>query len=242
MSTFAATVKQLKQTSLLHAPMADASEPQNRRQRRAAARNTTKAGHPDQGATDFKLAQPDRSGPKGKTLFELAEERQALLDKGKPFQKDEELEKLAERDFVFSGDPIGPAGEAVLYGSTLSMLHFTLDVLVYNQYRQAIEWSEIFSRIGRIIPVLFVIVYMLHTKTAARFPLVKQLLFLITSITAGCYMVYSGNTYGYFAVMKRAPPVGTLWVWSVIEMQLVYAVSSLIVVGVYTWWNGFKTF
>ncbi|KAK3076503.1 hypothetical protein LTS18_012831, partial [Coniosporium uncinatum] len=139
-------------------------------------------------------------------------------------------------------DPLGQVGEAILYSFTLSVLHFTLDVLVFQQYRQEIEWQEIIFRTLGMAPALFFLIYMMHSDTAARWPGVKQILFLSTSVAAGCYLIYSGNNAGYYAVMKRAPPVGTLWVWSVIEMQLLYAVVSVAIVGVYMWWGGLKPF
>lgn len=55
-------------------------------------------------------------------------------------------------------------------------------------------------------------------------------------------MIYVGNTYDYYAVMKQAPPVGTLWVWSVIEMRLEFCLASVAVNLGYLWWNGFSTF
>ena len=61
-------------------------------------------------------------------------------------------------------------------------------------------------------------------------------------MAAGCYLIYSSNEEAYFAVMKRAPPLGTLWVWSVIEMRLEFAVGSLIAVGAYFWRGGYTIF
>ena len=67
-------------------------------------------------------------------------------------------------------------------------------------------------------------------------------MFLAMSVGAGCYLIYSSNEEAYFAVMKRAPPLGTLWVWSVIEMRLGFAVGSLITVGAYFWQGGYTIF
>ncbi|KAK5017384.1 hypothetical protein LTR39_001571 [Cryomyces antarcticus] len=199
--------------------MADFDQPRNRKQQRAAARDTSKkADHLDQGTTGIKLAQPDRSGPKSKTLFELADERQALLDKGKPFAKQSRTDEPKEGDGDLANDPLGTFGDAVL---------------------QDIEWREIFARTGTVLPILFFLVYVLHSEAASRFAIAKQIFYLVTAVVAGCYMVYIGNMYSYFAVLKRAPPVGTLWVWSVIEMRLAYALTSLAVVGGFLWWGGF---
>jgi hypothetical protein len=59
------------------------------------------------------------------------------------------------------------------------------------------------------------------------------------SVVAGCWLVRAVNRTGYYAVMKRAPPVGTLWIWSAVEMRLVPALVSCAVVGGYTWYYGF---
>lgn len=55
----------------------------------------------------------------------------------------------------------------------------------------------------------------------------------------GCYTVTAVNKNGYFAVMKRVPPLGTLWVWAVVEMDVLVGAASLLAVAGYTWWNGF---
>jgi hypothetical protein len=41
-------------------------------------------------------------------------------------------------------------------------------------------------------------------------------------------------------VMRRCPVLGTLWIWSIVQLDLVYALGSLLAVGLYTWWNGLK--
>ncbi|KAF2746043.1 hypothetical protein M011DRAFT_404971 [Sporormia fimetaria CBS 119925] len=213
----------------------------NRKERRAAAKNsaTTSNGAStsfqstdelDEDAVNILLKHPDRAGPKGKTLFELAEERRRELNKGKETENND------------AEDLIGPAGNAILYSISMAMLHLTLDVIVYNQYREEIIWPEIFKRAGTALPIFFVLVYLLHVDTAKRIPVLRNLFFFVVSIAAGCYMIYSGNVHGYFYVMKAAPPIGAFWVWSVIEMDLVYATGSCLVIIGYLWWNGFSAF
>jgi len=190
------------------------------------------------------MRQPDRSGPKGKTLFELAEERQALLNKGRPFDDKHADGQVRDEDGNVLDDsaPIGPVGDAIFFTLTLAMLHFTLDVLVYHQYAQAVEWPPIFKRTLTMLPVLFVVTYSVRSELLARVPLLRQLVCLITGVSAGCYMIHIGNTYNYFAVMKQAPPIGTLWVWSVIEMGLPYALACVSVNAGYLWWKGYTMF
>jgi hypothetical protein len=225
----------------------------NRAQRRAAEREksskTSSSSHLDQTDAPYELAQPDRSGPKGKTLFEIAAERQAELEK-EGFYERNPPPKKAKGEGSYSeflsddedDEPIGPVGEAFVWGISLAMLHFTFDVMVFHQYRQTIEWGTIFAKTGKMLPALFLVIYALHSKFAQRFPVIKQWFFLACSIAAGCYLIKSGNNNGYYAVMKTAPPIGTLWIWSVVEMHLEYALAHVVVMLGYVWWNGFGTF
>lgn len=186
------------------------------------------------------LKHPDYSGgPKGKTLFQLAEERQRELDKAK------------SPAWSFGGsrpstsDPeaaIGPLGDAILYSTSMAALHLTLDVIVYMQYREDILWGEICQRAAAAIPVFILLVYLTHVDFSYRFPLLRNLTFFGGSIVAGCYLVYSGNKHGYFYVMKAAPPIGALWIWSVVEMDLAFAALNAVAVLGYIWWNGFEFF
>ncbi|KAF1957981.1 hypothetical protein CC80DRAFT_37850 [Byssothecium circinans] len=220
----------------------------NRKERRAAgqasskatAKSTGSAFQPtsdiDEDGVNLILQHPDRSGPKGKTLFELAEERQRELNK--------ELgrEQPEEGDTATEGESLGPLGDAILYSMTMAMLHLTFDVLVYSQYREAIIWDEIIKRAASALPIFFFLVYLTHVDFSIRFPVLRNLLFLVGGVTAGCYLVFSGNKHGYFYVMKAAPPVGTLWIWSVVEMDVLFAALNAAAVLGYSKWNDFNLY
>ncbi len=70
-------------------------------------------------------------------------------------------------------------------------------------------------------------------------PILRQSIFFVTSICAGCYLIHISNTYSYLAVMKQAPPVGCLWIWAVIELDLPWAVLSLAGAAAFLWQGGY---
>jgi hypothetical protein len=224
----------------------------NRKERRAkeANSNAKSTGTSFQTSTelndttvDYLLKHPDRSGPKGKTLFELAEERQKELDKAKPAGWKAAARNAASSTTATDEEAaIGPFGDALLYSTSMAALHLTLDVIVYSQYREDIIWAEIFKRAATALPVFILLVYLTHVELSYRFPILRDIAFCAGSIVAGCYLIYSGNKHGYFNVMKAAPPVGTLWIWSVIEMSLPFAALNAVTVLVYAWYNGFDYF
>lgn len=228
--------------------MEEDSTPRNRKERRAAARESGKPVSPPTSQPKIKMAHPDRSKPQTKTMMDLYDDKKSLIDQGQPFDPKYEDNKVRDEggNILEAGlggpddEPIGPLGNAVFWSLTLSMIHFTLDVLVYNQYHQDILWREIFQRTGVILPILFLVVWMLGTETANKFATVKQVVYCAIGIAAGCYTIHITNAYDYFFVMKQAPPLGTLWIWSVIEMRLPYAAVSVAADLGYLWWMGYS--
>jgi hypothetical protein len=86
----------------------------------------------------IKLAHPDLSGPdpSQETLLDIAEKR-GLLKK----------QQAAEGGLDESGEPlVGRIGESILWSISLTMLHFTLDVLVSHQYAVDIKWPALITR------------------------------------------------------------------------------------------------
>lgn len=76
-----------------------------------------------------------------------------------------------------------------------------------------------------------------------RFPLTtRQLAFLALALLSGTYLLHTTHEAAYFAVVKRAPAVGTLWVWSVVELELGWAVVSVVGVAVGGWLGGYWGF
>ncbi|KAK3386239.1 hypothetical protein B0T20DRAFT_449450 [Sordaria brevicollis] len=221
--------------------------------------------------SNIKFQQPDRSGPKEKTLLELAEERGLFAQAQKKQEENDKKKKKKgnepkitkipikpgtgkEEDDDDDNAPLSPTAErfldTTLYTISLTMLHFTLDVLVQNQYSaDRIVWPKVWSRAIQALFVFALLIYTLHPHPSSSSnpnPLLpasilppryqthlRQVIFTIMSITAGCYLIHITNRYGYLAVMKQAPPVGCLWVWSVVELRLPWAVLSLGVAGAF---------
>jgi hypothetical protein len=108
----------------------------------------------------IKLRQPDRSGPSEKTLLDLAQERN-LFEQAKQREQENAATNRSKRadkkagpkvddDDVPEPAVLSPGAErlleSVLWVSTLSMLYFTLYVLVQNQYAVTIKWDQIVTR------------------------------------------------------------------------------------------------
>ncbi|APA11357.1 hypothetical protein SS1G_11607 [Sclerotinia sclerotiorum 1980 UF-70] len=184
----------------------------------------------------IKLKQPDRSGPDPslETLLDIAAKRNLS-----EAQRQRQAEIDAENEEIL----IGRLGESILWAISLTMLHFTLDVLVTHQYAEEIIWKGVISRTLQSCPVIWLLFYAFHPHAepshlfprlpAKAYHYLHEIFFFAASISAGCYLIHITNEYGSFAIMKQAPPIGTIWIWSVIELNILWAVPSVAFCAIY---------
>lgn len=126
--------------------------------------------------------------------------------------------------FMFS------ALDCTAYLIPLLSVFIVLNILVKLQYGDKVDAKEVFHE------SLFTVVAIGALYTFVH-PYRHALLFRISSMAIstaiGCYLVYISNEAGYYLVMSRAPPLGTLWVWLFIEMDWQWSAASLAIVGIW---------
>ncbi|KAJ4260544.1 hypothetical protein NW762_007287 [Fusarium torreyae] len=196
----------------------------------------------EKSAKDIKLKQPDRSGPSEETLVNLAKGRDLFAEADR-----------RQRELNGEGPVLSPGTErifeTILWTVAIAMLHFTFDVLVQQQFAMDIEWPVVIKRTFTAWLLFVVLFYVLHPHYSRKsfLPIVpeeyqepiRQAIFFVMSTLAGCYLIHISNNYGYIAVMQQAPPVGCLWVWAVVEMNILWAFPSLCIAVAYAYKNGY---
>ena len=222
--------------------------PRNRKERRAQGRSGAKSL-----ADEIPLAQPNRSSNGQKTLVEIAAERQLLTKSSKEavispentsivttsINPDGSLSHTAE-PANDQGDLSTPYLDIFLYASSLTMLHFTLTFLTHHQYdTEPPRPIPLFLSSSVYSPAPFILtflVWVLHPRASQP---VVQVLFAILSVVGGGWLVKATNEEPYMAVMRKAPPLGTLWVWAVVESRWEVAIVELALVGAWARWRGY---
>lgn len=68
----------------------------------------------------------------------------------------------------------------------------------------------------------------------------RQAIFFVMSISCGCYLIHITSRYTYMAVLKQSPPLGCLWIWSVLEMNLPVSLLSLATAYLFFWQGEYK--
>lgn len=234
--------------------MTTSNPPQNPKERRAHAHKKSSL---DTSTVPITLSQPLLTAPTQKTLIEIAAERELLNTnpgaKTHPtdipsivttvINPDGSLSDPAEIAALSAGSVSTPYLDVALYTINLTLLHFTLTVIVHHQYatERPSLWSLILSStVFSFAPwLILLLVVLLHPRSS---DLPVQLLFTVISIAAGFWLVHATNDEPYMAVMKKAPALGTLWVWAIIELKWEWGIGCLAVVGGLGWWKGYSIF
>ena len=145
---------------------------------------------------------------------------------------------------------IAPWLDTLLLSFPLSVVHFTLSVLAMHQYAQELLFPPLIKQTVFVaFPTLSLLVHLfrghllnvkvVNERTRAGVFLLRSLAYLVVANVAGCYLLMLSNDRGYYAVMKKAPGVGTVWVWAVLEMGLVGALGGVAGPAAYAWWHGY---
>lgn len=136
-----------------------------------------------------------------------------------------------------------PFLDIFLYAFTLIILHFTLSLLVHHQYASkppSLGPLFLSSTVFTLTPaLLLVLVLVLHPRSDHP---ATQVLFAVISTLAGAWLAYATNEEPYMAIMKKAPVLGTLWIWAIVELKWEWALATLTILGGWGWWKGYNFF
>lgn len=228
-------------------------------------RPKTNAPDPDERGVSGTKTSPSTGTTQlpGKTLYEIAAARQAQLRSrgevwpGAAEPQNVKIVTVKPGGKVEEGDaePVSPLLDTLFLAASLSALHFTLEVLTVHQYAQELRFPPIFAHTSFVaFPTLLLAVHFAHghlpplsrmtpsDRLRQRARAARQMLFLIAANVAGCYLIRLTNDRGYYAVMKKAPSIGTIWVWCVLELGLAGALAGVAGPGLYAWYYGYGIF
>ncbi|KAI5124841.1 hypothetical protein M0805_007275 [Coniferiporia weirii] len=125
----------------------------------------------------------------------------------------------------------------VLLAIPFSSLYIMMDVLTHRQYAQMITtWSIIENALWGV-PLLFLFIFYTTRHKAER--RMQALLFFL-SVGCGSRLIYVVNWASWKTVMKQCPPLGTIWIYTVAQLDLLPAVVALASVAGFVKWKDLK--
>ncbi|CAN6633152.1 hypothetical protein TRVA0_014S00386 [Trichomonascus vanleenenianus] len=171
--------------------------------------------------------------------------QQTLYEQIKKVQAQVPEEKPEKTSYDPDSDPeLGTMGRAMFkildytaYIIPLLSVHLVLNILVRIQYAVDFELVDILSDTFTTIPVIAILHTFVHPLRDTR---VFRIVSFFASAAIGGYILYASNEEGYYYIMQRAPPLGTIWVWLFIEMDWEWSATSLVVIAFYMWKNGYS--
>ncbi|KAL8286913.1 hypothetical protein RQP46_003919 [Phenoliferia psychrophenolica] len=108
-----------------------------------------------------------------------------------------------------------------------------MDYAVHAQFGQVLVPSREVYRLFNVVPTIYLLTFLISRPRSKAFVPHQAVQFLLCAIclATGVGLIHITTTESYLKVMRQAPGLGCLWVWSVVSMDLAWAVAGLAGVG-----------
>ncbi|KAF9144835.1 hypothetical protein BGX30_011333 [Mortierella sp. GBA39] len=140
-------------------------------------------------------------------------------DKRKRHQK--QVREAADRDYIFEG---------IFFSIPTTCLFVVMDVLVHRQFGEAYGGSDIFHKVIKVFPAILIMVYFSNKSKNSKF---TQAAMFVVSTICGCYFLHTMFRSPAMGIMLRSPGVITILVYCIVQLNLLPAVISLALCGLY---------
>ncbi|KAF9154636.1 hypothetical protein BG015_000321 [Linnemannia schmuckeri] len=140
-------------------------------------------------------------------------------DKRKRRQK--QVQEESDRDYIFEG---------IFFSIPTTCLFVVMDVLVHRQFGEAYGGSDIFRKVIKVFPAILIMVYFSNKSKNSKFT--QGAMFVIATL-CGCYFLHTMFRSPAMGIMLRSPGVITILVYCIVQLNLLPAVISLALCGLY---------
>ncbi|KAF9979314.1 hypothetical protein BGZ73_000008 [Actinomortierella ambigua] len=136
---------------------------------------------------------------------------------------DDDSEELddSNRDYLFEG---------IFFSIPTTCLFVVMDILVHRQYGETYNGANILRKLVKIFPAILLMVY--FSNKTKRYRAVQAAMFAV-SVACGCYFLRTMYRSPALGIMQRAPGIVTILVYCMVQMDLLPAVISLALCGLY---------
>ncbi|KAG2042940.1 hypothetical protein BDR03DRAFT_989972 [Suillus americanus] len=183
--------------------------------------------------------QAAQTTPVQKALVEISEDEQWRLieqtgvlrkisDTQKPGETTDNVESLSLADEIFN---------AVTYIIPLTSFLIMMDILIHQQYAKQPTAGEIAGRLITNFPILSIFVF--YTTRHKANPRMQLALFIL-SLGVGPRMIWLINRGSWLVNMRQCPQFATIWLYTVIQLNLNWALLTLVMIGAWAWFTGMK--
>ncbi|PPQ92364.1 hypothetical protein CVT25_008714 [Psilocybe cyanescens] len=145
---------------------------------------------------------------------------------------------------------------ALLLIIPFSSLLLLMEILIRHQYGKTASFEVIMDRMLPGVPILSIFIFY---TTRYKQQLKMQILLFILSVTVGCRMLYLLDNASWLVNMNQAsvyfktkvfifnrhlcsqcPPLATIWIYTVLQLDLGAAIAGLLTIGAFVWYNNIR--
>ncbi|KAG0049709.1 hypothetical protein BGZ83_005480 [Gryganskiella cystojenkinii] len=141
---------------------------------------------------------------------------------------EEEENDDANRDYIFEG---------IFFSIPTTCLFVVMDILVHRQFGETYGAGNVFSKVVKVFPAILFMVY--FSNKAKAHPVTQGSMFVV-STACGCYFLHTMFRSPAMGIMLRAPGIITILVYCIVQLNLLPAVISLALCGLYYQYGNVK--
>ncbi|KAH9947266.1 hypothetical protein B0H21DRAFT_692304 [Amylocystis lapponica] len=123
---------------------------------------------------------------------------------------------------------------STLYLIPMSFTLLLMEILVHWQYGRKPTYSDLSERMVPGVPILAIFIFYTNRHKAMR---QIQFFLFILSTAVGSRLIWLVNLASWRVVMQQCPPLATVWIYAILQLDLGPAVLSLILVGIWMWFK-----
>lgn len=185
--------------------------------------------------TKRKPSQQPSSDPDQDPLVDIPEVEQWRIIKESGILKTIPVEPEVEVSSPETGqeaEGLSPLAEEIFGAITLiiphSFLLLMMEMLIHYQYGRQPTLKALADRMIPAVPILSVLIF--YTSRYKHTRSMQAGLFLAALITGG-RLIYNINIASWKLNMRQSPPLATIWVYAVVQLDLIPAVLSLVLLA-----------
>ncbi|KAL0091315.1 hypothetical protein J3Q64DRAFT_1807264 [Phycomyces blakesleeanus] len=126
--------------------------------------------------------------------------------------------------------------QAIFMSIPFAFLLGTFDITVKVQFSEPWTYSGLLIKSLKSIPALIPFIYLTNRYKSSN---ITQTIMATSSVVVGSFLLYTMHHSPSLGQMMRAPGLATIWVYFVVQLNLLPAVISLLISATY-WYFGLR--
>ncbi|GAA5796943.1 hypothetical protein HPULCUR_002321 [Helicostylum pulchrum] len=126
--------------------------------------------------------------------------------------------------------------QAIFLSIPFGFLMATFDVTVKVQFSEPWDYAGIVAKCIKSAPALAPLIYLTNRYKTSK---TTQFLMSVGSIVVGSFLMYTLRHSPSLGQMMRAPGLATVWIYFIVQLDLIPATLTLTLVGLY-WYFGLR--